>query len=212
MKGPTKILAAAIGLLALAGSGFGQGLKLEISLLGGTARIGAFGEAVDYQAGTNDFPVTPKHNAGAFGGVLGMSLGRYFGLELGARYQTGADVVLTDPSDEDTVPLKTSAHASAVLRALLEFPLGPVRLYALAGGGLDLLSGEAQSAVTRYGYVVDFEKPTKSTRTLAEAGGGCKVFIGSRFGLRAEARYAVIFADSGSIKTLHWEGGIVIRL
>jgi hypothetical protein len=187
-------------------------MKFEISLLGGIARVGAFGDAADYLVGTNDFPVTPKHDATAFGGVLGLSLGKYLGLELGARYQTGADVVLTDPSDEDTVPFKTSSHAAAVLRAVVEIPLGQVRFYALAGGGLDLLFGDAQSAVTAYGYDVEFEKPVKTTRPLIEAGGGIKALFGTHLGLRVEARYGIVFADPGEIKTLHLEGGLLVRL
>ncbi|MDD8025121.1 MAG: hypothetical protein PHI34_01315 [Acidobacteriota bacterium] len=212
MRALFKILTAGLGLVLLAGMSFGQLPRFEISLLGGIARVGAFGDAADYAAGVNDFPTTPKYGAASFGGLLGLSLGRHFGLEAGLRYQTGADVVLTDPSDEDTVSFKTLAHFSAVLRAVFALPLGPVRLYILGGGGLDMLSGDAQSGVTAYGYAVEFEKPDQMIRPLVEAGGGLKLALGLHFGLRAEARYEFIFADPGSIKTLHAEGGIFVRI
>ncbi len=212
MKTRTRFLTIGLGLAILAGPGFGLGPRLSFSLLGGYARVGAFGDAADYAAGVNDFPTTPGHDAIAIGGLAGLSLGRHFGLELGLRYQTGADVVLTDPSDEDTVPFRTGAHVAAAARAVIEFPLGPVRLYALGGGGLDFLSGQDQAAVSTYGYEVEFTAPERRVRPLAEAGGGLKLFLGTRFALRAEVRYAMIFAEPGTIKTIHAEGGILVRI
>ncbi|MHB8055277.1 MAG: hypothetical protein ACYDH3_08525 [Candidatus Aminicenantales bacterium] len=184
------------GLIA---AGFGplaaQSPRNYLTLLGGIHHHLQSGSVDDYVLGENDFPVVPAHNGVLIGFSYMRTLGKMFGAEIDARFIGSAGVVLADPSDGDTIDVKSGPHAPLTLSALFLPLAGKIRPYLLAGGGVDVFLAGAASYTSRYGYQIDMPAPAFKERFDAEvhAGGGVFVAIGKRWGIRLDSRYVWIF-------------------
>jgi len=200
--------AGAILLLGVYAAGAGERVGF-LTLHGGAHHQFSSGRAEEYVLGENDFPVIPAHT----GIVLGFSyletIGRMFGAEIDIRFIGASSVVLTDPSDRDTVKAQAGPHGSIALNGLFAPFHGSVRPYLLTGGGLDAsLAGNA-SYVTRYGYVIDVPAPAFKERFDVEvhAGAGVLVVFKKKWGFRLEIRYGWIFDEPRTLDSASGSAG-----
>jgi outer membrane protein W len=134
-----------------------------------------------------------------------------FGLEIDARFVGSSSVVLSDPSDGDTIAMKAGSHAPLTTNFLfLPFP-GKIRPYLLAGGGADIYLAGAASYTSRFGYQIDVPAPKFKERFDPEVhvGGGIFVNVGKRWGVRLDSRYVWIF-DQPAIRGVSLAAGFFL--
>jgi hypothetical protein len=164
-----------------------------IFLSGGPNYHFFYGTESEYEAGVNDFPVTPAHTP-LFFGVSYARLGRMIGGELEVRWTTASNVVLRDPADGDSLEVKAGPHLSLLVNFLLRPWRGKFQPFVLAGGGLDILFSKDAEYTTAYGYPISIPAPDLKNRTDAEfhAGAGFFIYFGRIWGLRIEGRTAWI--------------------
>ncbi|MGB8953487.1 MAG: outer membrane beta-barrel protein [Candidatus Aminicenantales bacterium] len=198
-----KIPVLSFLLFLSANVSFGQEQRVQLTFTGGVNYHFVYGSEQDYVLGENDFPVTPAHRPIFFGGAYTMFFG-HFGTELEGRYTLSSRALLVDPSDKDTVEIKTHPHLTLALNVLYRFFLGAISPYILAGGGMDAVFAKDASYTSKYGYEIFVAAPAKKDRIDAEvhAGAGIQFFLGSGFGLRADGRYVWIFDKPESVKSI----------
>jgi hypothetical protein len=207
-----KKLSCAVLLMILgAGLSFAQDRKFQVSLFGGASHSFAYGSESDYVMGSNDFPVTPAHTPVSFGAALSFSLSRRLALELRGDYVLASTMTLTDPSDQDTVSIKSSKHMAAALNLVWDLSAGSVRPYLVVGGGVDKLSGDAVTAISANGYEVSFASPAKTWSAFAQAGAGLRIPLSSLLGAQIDLRYRLIFDGSSRISGLIGGAGLYWR-
>jgi outer membrane protein W len=178
------------------------GKKHQFSLLGGISHILEYGSEEDYVLGENDFPVTPGHTPPFFGLSFSYYLADKIKMELDWRYVFNSEVILTDPSDGDTVAIDTSKQHFTSLSFVYQFLRSKFRPYFLVGGGLNKLLAKTQSYVTNYGYEIDLEVPDKTTALFAQIGGGVDALLSSALGIKLDVRFVYLFSDPDNIYLL----------
>jgi hypothetical protein len=208
-----RAIALVIGLIA---AGFGplaaQTPRSYLTLLGGIHHHYSSGSAADYVLGSNDFPVVPAHNGVLLGFSYLWTFGKMFGLEIDARFVGSSNVVLSDPSDGDTVAMKSGPHAPLTTNILLLPFAGKIRPYLLTGVGVDIYLTGAASYTSRFGYQIDMPAPAFKERFDPEvhAGGGVFVNVGKRWGVRLDSRYVWIFDQPDTIRGLSMAAGFFL--
>lgn len=184
--------------------------KFQVSVFGGWNHVFEYGSEDDYVLGENDFPVTPAHTPFNFGAALAVYITSRIGVELDSRYTISSKVILTDPSDQDTVEIASAKHYSITLNFVYRFLNGRLRPYFLIGGGMDKLIAEEETYVSEYGYEIELLPPEKTTDLVVNVGSGVQYFILSRFGARLDVRYSIIFADPHNQNNLNVTFGIFL--
>jgi hypothetical protein len=184
----------------------------NLAVFGGVNRHSVYGSTADYIVDANDFPVTPAHAPA----MLGLAVGRGAGpilFELDACWTFPVSVRLTDPSDGDTVSLKTSHHVSLALNVVFSPVAGVIRPFASAGGGVDVVLAGDATYTTAYGYVIEVPAPKTADRfdPEAHAGAGLMVLIGPSLGFRGEARSVWVFDKPRTVRSLQITGGLFVR-
>jgi hypothetical protein len=190
---------------------FGQTKRFQLALFGGIQPTFAYGSAADYVLGSNDFPVTPAHTPAALGAALSFSLSSRLALELRGEYILASTMTLTDPSDRDTVSLKSSKHMAAALNLVWEISGGGIRPFLVLGGGVDKLSGDSVTAMSKYGYDVTFAAPGKTLSLMANAGGGLRFRLSPALGFQLDIRYRLLFSSPDKIRGLVGGAGLLWR-
>lgn len=195
-----------------AASAAGDQRSWTLAVFGGVNRYSVYGSTTDYISGENDFPVTPAHAPA----VAGLAIGRAAGpllFELDARWTFPARVQLTDPSDGDTLSLKTSPHVSLALNVVYSPFGGAVRPFAAAGGGADVVFAGDATYTTAYGYRLDVPAPRTADRfdPEAHAGGGLMAFFGPALGIRCEVRAVWVFDKPRPVHSLQATAGLIVR-
>jgi hypothetical protein len=198
----------AVLMILVTGLSLGQTKRFQLTLFGGANRVFAYGSTDDYLAGSNDFPVTPAHTPTSFGGSLTYFLGGRLGIELRGEYALASSLSLTDPSDQDTVSIKSAKRMAASLNAVWELSAGRLRPYLVFGGGVDKISGDLVYAVSGYGYDVTFAPPDKTLSLFANAGAGLRWMASASLGAQVDVRYRALFGDPGMIHNLNASAGI----
>jgi len=191
-----------------------QDTGIYLHFFGGVNWVLEYGCDCDYALGENDFPVTPAHNTAAVGMGLGYLLGKGFGLELDGRYHSNTQVVLTDPSDGDTVTIDTAKHYTITFNLLYQIMQGSVRPYLLAGLGFDtVVDVETIVYNTDMGYEFELKEPEQKTDFMYNLGGGFEFLLGRTLGLRVDGRYVSIpkTDDHDTIQSINATAGLTIR-
>ncbi|MBM3293397.1 MAG: hypothetical protein FJY82_02610 [Candidatus Aminicenantes bacterium] len=196
-------------LMTLAASlAFGQMKRFQISLFGGVNHVFAYGSADDYVMGSNDFPVTPAHTPMNFGAAFTFYLNNRLGIELCGEYALASTLSLSDPSDQDTVSIKSAKHLAASLNVVWELSASRIRPYLVLGGGADKISSDIVTAFSQFGYEVTFAPPSRTVSFFADAGGGVCFMISSSLGFNIDLRYRLLFADPDKIHNLIAAAGV----
>ena len=186
--------------------------RFQIAFSGGEAFITAYGSALDYQSGENDFPVTPKHSVFAPGLSLRCLFSPRFGIEAAGVYYPKSKLTLTDPSDGDIVEMTAAAHvevtANIVFFAVRSDALG---VYFVLGGGLDKISPRQETVRSANGWDVLFATPDKTTDPLILAGIGAESDLSGSFGLKGDFRYRILLASPDHIKSMSFSLGLFLR-
>jgi len=198
-------------LILCAAASFGQTKKYRLTLCGGMNHVFAYGSAEDYVMESNDFPVTPAHTPLDFGAAFAYFLNDRLGIELRGQSTLAADMTLIDPSDQDTVTIKSAKHMSFSLNLLWEPTPGKVRPYLVLGAGLDKLSARAASYMTDNGYEVTFAAPDKTLDFFINAGAGVCLFVTPSLGIQLDVRYRLLFAAPNRIQSLAASGGVLMK-
>jgi hypothetical protein len=107
------------------------------------------------------------------------------GFEVDFRYNLSSELTLRDPSDNDTVKIKSNKHYTFTGNLIFQLSSRKVRPYLFLGAGIDTLTSE-------FGYLVFFEAPEKKSDFVANAGFGIFYSLISNFGIRIDARYVFI--------------------
>ncbi len=208
-----RAIALGIGVIL---AGFGplaaQSPRNYLTLVGGVHHHLQSGKTEDYFLDSNDFPVVPAHNGILFGFSYLWTFGKMFGLEIDARFVGSSSVVLSDPSDGDSIAMKAGSHAPLMTSFLfLPFP-GKIRPYLLAGGGVDIYLAGAASYTSRFGYQIDVPAPKFKERFDPEVhvGGGIFVNVGKRWGVRLDSRYVWIFDQPDTIRGVSLAAGFFL--
>jgi len=198
-------------LMLGAGPAFGQARRLQVSLFGGASPVFAYGSAADYAAGDNDFPVTPAHTPGHGGAAIAYYLTGRLGFELRGEYIMATPLILTDPSDGDSVSVDSGGHLAAALNLIWEPFAGRLRPYLVAGGGADRLFAETVSTTSRYGYEVAFGRPDKPLNAFVNAGAGVRWLAFSSVGIELDLRYRRLLSRPDRVSGLTAAAGLFLR-
>mgnify|MGYP001827422689 CR=1 FL=1 len=195
-------------------SGQQDSARFTFHLFGGLNRVMEYGCDCDYELGVNDFPLTPCHSTSVLGAGFGYMLSKGLGLELDVRYYGSTEVMLTDPSDGDTVNINSAKHYAITFNLLYQILQGSVRPYLIGGAGIDtLVDVDTQFYQTDMGYEFELAAPDKNTHFVWNLGGGVEFVLGRTVGLRADARYVNI-PESGNqptIQGLNATAGVTVR-
>ncbi len=181
---------------------FAQDKKFQFSLFGGINSIFEYGSAEDYSLGENDFPVTPSHTPPYFGLSLSYFFTKNVKAELDWRYVFNSKIILSDPSDDDTVEIDTSKQYFASLNVVYQCLQCKFRPYVLAGGGINKLLAQTGTYISEYGYEIELSIPDKTTALFAQFGGGLDVLLSSSFGVLADVRFVYLFTEPDNILSL----------
>lgn len=172
--------------------------------------IGSSGSADDYAEGENEFPlVSPYQN---FGAGFGLTFGKMVFAGIEGHYNLSGKATLTDPSDSDTVDIKTYKYVSAL------FTLGAnvvrnqtIRLYISGGGGVRYnLDAESQTYTSELGFETKIDPPEKKVFLEAFGGIGLEFYVSQSTGLFLNGRYSYVnFEDP--LMTVVVLAGVVYR-
>ena len=184
------------------GAVFAQDKKIQFSLFGGISPIFEYGSVEDYSLGENDFPVTPSHTPPYFGLSFSYFLAKNVKAELDWRYVLSSKIILSDPSDDDTVEIDTSKQYFASLSVVYQCLPCKFRPYFLAGGGTNKFSAKAGTYISDYGYEIELGIPDITTALFAQFGGGLDVLLSSSFGVLADIRFVYLFTEPDNILSL----------
>lgn len=185
-----------------AGSVFAQDKKFQFSLFGGISPIFEYGSVEDYSLGENDFPVTPSHAPPYFGLSFSYFFAKSVKAELDWRYVLSSKIILSDPSDDDTVEIDTSKQYFTSLNVVYQCFQCKFRPYFLVGGGINKLLAEAGTYISEYGYEIEWGIPGKTTALFTQFGGGLDVFLSSSFGVLADVRFVYLFTEPDNVLSL----------
>jgi len=185
-----------------AGAVFAQDKKIQFSLFGGISPIFEYGSDEDYSLGENDFPVTPSHTPPYFGLSFSYFFTKNVKAELDWRYVLSSKIILSDPSDDDTVEIDTSKQYFASLNVVYQCLQCIFRPYVLAGGGINKLLAQTGIYISEYGYEIELGIPDKTTALFAQFGGGLDVLLSSSFGVLADVRFVYLFTEPDNIFSL----------
>jgi len=185
-----------------AGAVFAQDKKFKFSLIGGISSVFEYGSAEDYSLGENDFPVTPSHMPPYFGLSFSYFFANNVRAELDWRYVLSSKIVLSDPSDNDTIEIDTSKQYFASLNIVYQYLPFKFRPYVLVGGGINKLLAEAGIYISEFGYEIEWGIPYKTTALFAQFGGGLDVPLSLSFGVLADVRFVYLFTEQNDILSL----------
>jgi len=152
--------------------------------------------------GENDFPVTPSHTPPYFGLSFSYVITKNVKAELDWRYVFSSKIILSDPSDDDTVEIDTAKQYFVSLNVVYQCLQGKFRPFVLVGGGINKLLAEAGTFVSEYGYEIELGIPDKTTALFAQFGGGIDFLLSSSFGLLADVRFVYLFTEPDNILSL----------
>ena len=195
-------------MILAAGLSFGQTKRFQLSLFGGANPVFAYGSADDYVMGSNDFPVTPAHTPVDFAAAFTYYLSDRLGIELRGEAILASSLSLTDPSDQDTVSIKSAKHYAISLNLLWELSSAKIRPYLVLGGGADKNSPDTVTAESELGYEVTFAPPSKTLSFFANGGGGLRYRISSALGAQLDLRYRLLFSKPDKIHGLIVGAGV----
>ena len=179
-----------IFLILNSGSAFGES-RLYFFGMGNFIRE-AGGES-DYEAGTNDFPISSSHQTFGFGAGFSKDFGHFFlGPEI--SYNLNGTTTLTDPSDNDSVNINTYKFAS------LFFNLGfnlvnsdLLRLYINGGGGVSYtLNTDSRTYISQMGYETQISPPDRKFPLSIFGGTGLDFKISPNLNIIMSGRYQYI--------------------
>jgi len=151
------------------------------------------GGASDYEAGTNDFPISSSHQTFGFGAGFSKDFGHFFlGPEI--SYNLNGTTILTDPSDNDTVNINTYKFVS------LFFNLGfnlvnsdLLRLYINGGGGVNYtLNADSRTYTSQMGYETQISPPDRKFPLSVFGGTGLDFKISPNLSIILSGRYQYI--------------------
>jgi hypothetical protein len=198
--------------LLAGGAAAEEGRSWSLTLFGGGQRYAVYGTTAEYVRGANDFPVTPAHMPVLAGLSIGRTSGRFL-FELDGRWTFPSRIRLTDPSDGDTVAVKSAAHASVVLNIVFSPFGGSLRPYAAAGGGLDVVLGGDATYTSASGFVIDVPAPRTADRFDPEvhAGGGFLILPGPVWGFRLDLRAVWVFDKPRTVRSAQASAGLILR-
>jgi hypothetical protein len=179
-----------------------QDKTFQLSLFGGLNPIFEYGSEEDYAQGENDFPVTPFHTPPYFGLSLSYNFAKNLKAELDWRYVFSSKVVLSDPSDDDSLEIDTSRQYFGSLNVVYQCFECKFRPYVLVGGGVNKLLAESGTYVTEYGYEVELGVPDKTSAFFAQFGGGVDMALSSLFGLLVDVRLVYVITEPDNIFSL----------
>ncbi len=187
--------------------------KVQFTLFYGINHHLEYGAVEDFQSGYNHFPVMPAHSPSNFGGSFAYFFTRWLGLEYDMRVTGRTEVTLTDPSDGDTLTIQTPKRLSITLNFLLEPLKGRISPYVLLGAGIDRIPALDETYTTSMGYEVIMNAPPENDRLdiLVQGGAGVNALVYSYFGIRADVRYMVVFADPYKVRSLNATLGLIAR-
>ena len=152
--------------------------------------------------GENDFPVTPSHAPPYFGLSFSCFLKKNVKAELDWRYVLSSKVILSDPSDDDTVEIDTSRQYFTSLNVVYRCFQNKFRPYVLVGGGINKLIVETGAYISEYGYEIEMGIPDRATSLFAQFGGGLDYLLSSSFGVLADVRFFYLFTEPDNVLSL----------
>lgn len=207
-----KIILLILVTLFLSGLAWGQDKKFQLSLLGGINYVPEYGSEDDHVIGENDFPVTPSHKVGCLGLSAAYFFSEKIAIELSARYYLRTDVVLQDPSDQDSVEIQTGKHLGIFANIIYRFSGRNFRPYVTVGTGIDHIMTKDKTYTSEYGFEVEFAAPERKLDPVLNFGGGLNYFFSSNFGVGVDLRYIIIFSKANSINNLNIMAGFLLSM
>ena len=211
MKGLKRglIFVAVLGMAV--GTSGAQDKKFQASFFAGVNPIFEYGSEEDYSQGENDFPVTPFHAPPFFGLSFSYNFMGNFKAELDWRYVFSSEILLSDPSDDDSLEIDTSKQYFASLNIVYQCQDNKFRPFVLAGGGINTLLAEARTYVSEYGYEIELGVPDRILAFFAQVGGGVDVLLSSFFGVIVDVRFICLLTEPDNIFSFFAGAGAYFR-
>ena len=186
--------------------------RFQVALGAGGGLVLAYGSKADYQAGENDFPVTPTHSSWTFAGSARYLFNARWGIEAHGAFYPESQVTLTDPSDGDTVAIGTAAHFEVTANVVFYIVRGEkLGVYILGGAGFDKLLAKDRTYISTKGSGVYFGAPDKTVDALALMGSGIEIDLSRNIGIKADIRYRLIFTKPSPIQSADISAGLFLR-
>lgn len=170
--------------------------KMQLTLRGGLDMFSAIGDASDYTAGENDFPVTPAYQAPVFGIGLAYFTSSSLAIEFNVRYGLSATVDLRDPSDGEPIAVDTPQHLMAAISLFQYVDLSRrMKLFISLAGGLEYRMAETREYTSALGSEIIISAPAKPVSPLVGAGVGFTYMFSDSLGISLACQGAYIVRD-----------------
>jgi hypothetical protein len=206
--GAILIVLALLGNLAYAQSN-PEEKRFRAGLAVAAHRVLSYGTESDYRPGEDDFPVTPSHTVGGLGLSLGYVLTRFVSFELEGEYLFRSKMTLVDPSDGDSVEVRSAKRLTLALNAVFAPGQGRLRPFAAVGGGCDAILSKEETSISRLGYEITFSAPAKKIEPMLQAKIGVLYRLKPRWGGKLETGYRLIFGNPHKIHALRFQAGVI---
>jgi len=161
--------------------------------------LGSSGLNSQYEAGINDFPVTPAHAAPHARFLVGYRFLEKTEFLLDMTMYATTKVTKIDPSDGDEIKVETASRFSASLSAHHYLKEGVLNHYLSLGLGIDQIDGEPYTLSTKYGYSYVVEQPVRETDLFTAVGIGSQLKFDEMLKAFVDLRLLCIFDADGPV-------------
>jgi hypothetical protein len=171
-------------------------LSKQFRISGGLNAFSVNGKAGDYEAGANDFPVTPAYQTPAFGLGFAYFTSRSFAVGLDVGYGFSTSVGMRDPADGESIRVDTPKSIVVALDVFQYLDLSRrMRWFVCLGGGAEYRMAEDKEYVSALGSRIIISAPARPLSPLADAGMGLQYMFSVALGINLECRATYIFRD-----------------
>lgn len=176
---------------------------------------GSFTQAVEgtYEAGVTDFSNTDAHTVLGFGLGITSSSEKLFFTGLEVHYNMQGKVIMTDPSDSDTVEIDTYKNVMGFLTVGFNIVRSEsLNFFVNGGGGVNYLLGtETATYTSTLGYETIIEPPERKYNFMAFGGAGVSFMFSGGAGVFASGRYVYVWTEDEPVGTIMALGGLTFH-
>ncbi len=173
--------------------------KLSIWFNLGYQYLGPSGSNDQYEAGNNDFPVTPGHDAVHARFLVGYRFLPKTEILADLTIFAAIRVTKIDPSDNDEVTVETAGRMGLGLSAHHYLKEGLISHYLSLSMGIDRIYADPFTTGTKYGYLYVSELPERSTDFFASVGFGSQLRFDVMLKAFVDLRLMTIFDPDGLV-------------
>lgn len=170
--------------------------------------LGPSGSNSQYEAGSNDFPVTPGHDAAHVRFLVGYRFLPRTEILADLTIYSTSRVTKIDPSDQDEVTVETAGRLGLGLSAHHYLKEGLISHYLSLSLGMDRTHADPFTTGTKLGYQYVSEIPERSTDVYTAMGIGTQLRFDYMLKAFIDLRLMSIFDSDGVVFALSTSIGV----